>query len=41
MRDDELISGSLETEFIPVDLRRVTVEEFELGDGEPCIASSD
>jgi hypothetical protein len=28
-------------EFIPVELRRITEEEFERWDEEPCIASAD
>ena len=28
-------------EFIPVELHRITEEEFEMWDDEPCLASAD
>ena len=32
---------SLNQEYIPVELQRISQEEFEMWDQEPCIASAD
>ncbi|MDD2541187.1 MAG: hypothetical protein PHH28_09115 [Desulfuromonadaceae bacterium] len=32
---------TLKGEFIPVELHRVTEEEFDMWDQEPCVASAD
>lgn len=31
----------LDKEYIPVELHRITEEEFEMWDQEPCLASAD
>jgi hypothetical protein len=42
MRDTNLTkSEPLVTEYIPMELQRITEEEFEMWDQEPCIASAD
>jgi len=42
MEDTNLTNDEApEPEFIPVELRRITEEEFEKWDDEPCIASAD
>lgn len=42
MRDRNLNRDkSLDTEYIPVELHRITEEEFEMWDQEPCLAHAD
>jgi hypothetical protein len=42
MRDTNLNeSEPLDTEYIPMEFKRITEEEFEMWDQEPCIASAD
>ena len=42
MRARNISNGKpLNTEYIPVELHRITEEEFEMWDEEPCLASTD
>jgi hypothetical protein len=42
MRARNIDNGkTLNQEYIPVELHRITEEEFEMWDQEPCIASAD
>jgi hypothetical protein len=42
MRDTNITkSEPQKTEYIPMELHRITEEEFEMWDQEPCLASAD
>lgn len=41
MRTDRNKGKAQEMEFIPVELHRITIEEFEMWNDEPCIARAE